>query len=161
MPRDLILSLRKSDFVVTYFKSSGPGGQHRNKTETACRIVHPDSGARAEASEHKSQDQNRKAAWKRLRESEVFQTWLRKAIAEASMTKDQKEALERATLRRVEEQMKPKLILVEVKDENGNWIPMPDTADEDCGVCNGTGLTYDTTECRMVPCGGICCRVRT
>lgn len=158
--RDLILSLRKSDFVVTPFRSSGPGGQHRNKTATAIRIVHPASGARAEATEHKSQDQNKKAAWKRLRESDVFQTWLRKAIAEASLTAQQKRALEDATLRRVEQQMNPKLILVEVKDEDGNWVPMPDIATEDCGVCNGTGLTYDTTECRMVPCGGICCRVR-
>jgi hypothetical protein len=31
---------------------------------------------------------------------------------------------------------------------------------EDCGVCNGTGLAYDRTEYRMVPCGGICCVVK-
>lgn len=159
--RDLILSLRKSDFVVTPFKSSGPGGQHRNKTATAIRIEHPASGARAEATESRSQDQNKKAAWKRLRETETFQAWLKRAIAEASLTNQQKRALEEATLRRVEAQMQPKLILIEVKDDNGNWVPMPDIATEDCGVCNGTGLTYDRTECRMVPCGGICCRLRT
>jgi len=30
-----------------------------------------------------------------------------------------------------------------------------------CDVCNGTGLAYDSTECRMVPCGGICCVVKS
>ncbi len=34
------------------------------------------------------------------------------------------------------------------------------SSDEPCDVCNGTGLTYDSTECRMVPCGGICCKVK-
>lgn len=29
-----------------------------------------------------------------------------------------------------------------------------------CAVCNGTGLAYDRTECRMVPCGGICCMTK-
>lgn len=125
--RDLILSLRKSDFIVTPFRGSGPGGQHRNKTATAIRIIHPASGARAEAQEHKSQDQNRKEAWKRLRNTNTFQTWLRKAIAEAQLTADQRRALEADILRRVEAQMAPDLILVEVQDDNGKWVPMPHT----------------------------------
>ncbi len=156
--RELILSLRKSDFVVTFFKSSGPGGQHRNKTATAARIVHPASGARAEAAEHKSQDQNRKAAWKRLREAEKFQTWLKRAIAEAQLTSDQRRALEQDINRRVERQMSDELILTEIQDESGKWVPMPKPAP--CDVCNGTGLAYDSAEGRMVPCGGICCTVK-
>jgi protein subunit release factor B len=123
--RTPILSLRKKDFVVTPFKSSGPGGQNRNKNATAIRIVHSASGARAEAAEHKSQDQNRKAAWKRLQETETFRTWLRKAIADASLSASERREVEQRIIRLVERQMNPELILVEVKDEEGNWVPMP------------------------------------
>jgi hypothetical protein len=48
-------------------RRSGPGGQHRNKVETAVVIVHPDSGCRGEASERRSQEQNRLMAIRRLR----------------------------------------------------------------------------------------------
>jgi protein subunit release factor B len=120
--RDLILSLRKGDFVVTPFRGSGPGGQHRNKTATAIRIVHPASGARAESQEHKSQDQNKKAAWKRLRETDVFQLWLRKAIAEASLTAEQRDRMQQAINDAVERQMTPDKIKIETLAENGTWV---------------------------------------
>jgi protein subunit release factor B len=128
--RDLILSVRKSDFIITPFRSSGPGGQHRNKTATAIRIYHPSSGATAECTEHKSQHQNKKVAWERIRETPKFQLWLKKAIAEASLTADQRKALEKSIMRAVERQMDAEMILVEVQDENGKWVPMPQLSDE-------------------------------
>jgi len=48
-------------------RGSGPGGQHRNKVETAIVITHRDSGIRGEASERRSQAQNLAVAWQRLR----------------------------------------------------------------------------------------------
>ncbi len=48
-------------------RRSGPGGQHRNKVETAICITHLPSGIKSEANERRSQELNRKEALKRLR----------------------------------------------------------------------------------------------
>jgi protein subunit release factor B len=54
--------------VIETFKSSGPGGQRKNKTETAIRLTHIPTGITIVATEHRSQAQNRKLAFERLRE---------------------------------------------------------------------------------------------
>ena len=48
-------------------RRSGPGGQHRNKVETAIVIEHQPTGLRGEASERRSQADNRRVAIHRLR----------------------------------------------------------------------------------------------
>jgi hypothetical protein len=56
-----------ADCRLRFGRRSGPGGQHRNKVETAVVITHVPSGQIGSASERRSQAENRKAALARLR----------------------------------------------------------------------------------------------
>jgi peptide chain release factor 1 len=59
-------NVRKTDLDISYYRGSGPGGQHRNKRDTACRIKHIPTGISACAEDCKSQRQNRSKAFRKL-----------------------------------------------------------------------------------------------
>jgi hypothetical protein len=61
-PDDLLDRVRE-----VHTRRSGPGGQHRNKVQTAVVLLHEPTGIAAEASERRSQAANRAAAIDRLR----------------------------------------------------------------------------------------------
>jgi len=54
------------EIEVHTYRASGPGGQKRNKTESAVRIRHVPSGVTAVATESRSQTRNREVAMERL-----------------------------------------------------------------------------------------------
>lgn len=57
-----------SECDVSYFKSSGPGGQHKNRTMSAVRLFHRPSGMVTIGKRDRSQRKNLEAALTRLRE---------------------------------------------------------------------------------------------
>jgi protein subunit release factor B len=114
--RQLFFSVTLKDCDVKAKRGSGAGGQNRNKRDTAIRIVHRDSGAVGESEEERSQLQNKRTAFKRMTETPVFKTWLRResALRSGMPTPEQQ----------VEKQWKPELIRTEIK-EKGKWQEIP------------------------------------
>lgn len=69
LPRwDLSPEAMERDVEVQFFTGGGPGGQHRNKSETAVRLRHVPSGVVVVAGNRRSQAQNRADAMERLLE---------------------------------------------------------------------------------------------
>ena len=69
--RDQLILLGDEELVrqceVDRYRASGPGGQHRNKTESAVRVRHVATGVQAHADDSRSQHENKARAVKRLR----------------------------------------------------------------------------------------------
>jgi protein subunit release factor B len=58
--------VNRADVVVEFVKAGGPGGQHRNKSETGVRLVHVPTGITVTANERRERTRNLALAWERL-----------------------------------------------------------------------------------------------
>jgi len=69
--RDTLLALEDDALLrqcrQETYRASGPGGQHRNKTDSAVRLSVMDGKVMASCSDHRSQHRNRSEALRRLR----------------------------------------------------------------------------------------------
>jgi len=78
---DIEVEIREEDLKIDTYRSSGPGGQHVNKTDSAVRITHLPTGIVVQCQNDRSQHRNRATAL-RLLKAKLYQ--LKKAEREAA-----------------------------------------------------------------------------
>jgi Protein chain release factor A len=65
-PYSLDREVLEREVIVEAYRSGGPGGQHRNVTDSAVRLRHLPSGVRVTAADSRSQARNKDTAFARL-----------------------------------------------------------------------------------------------
>ncbi len=113
--KKLLFSLTANDFQIQTFCTGGNGGQHRNAKQNGVRIIHSDSGARAEHRDGRDQGKNKEAAFLKLLETKEFKAWHKMEVARRT-----------GKLREIESNLEKAMSLenlkIEVLDEKQKWV---------------------------------------
>jgi len=112
--KEKLFSVTLKDCDVQPYRGSGAGGQKRNKTSSAIRLVHRESGAVGQCENFREQTKNKAEAFRRMAATQEFKTWIRIASARAT-----------GELRKIEKQIEEEMqnnVKTEGKDENGRWV---------------------------------------
>jgi peptide chain release factor 1 len=88
-PEDVEIDLKSDDYRIDKFCASGPGGQHVNKTESAIRLTHYETGIVVQCQDEKSQHKNLAKALRVLK-SRIYDA---KREAENKKRSDQRKSL--------------------------------------------------------------------
>ena len=81
MDRKLLFSVTKDDCEWATFTCGGKGGSGKDTSNNGARCTHRASGAVGEARDTRSQLLNRRAAFRRMVESEKFHQWHKIEVA--------------------------------------------------------------------------------
>jgi len=85
-PEDIEVNLKPDDYRVDKFCASGPGGQHVNKTESAIRLSHYETGIVVQCQDEKSQHKNLAKALRVLK-TRVYEKKREEEMAKRSETR--------------------------------------------------------------------------
>ena len=86
---DIKVDLNPADIKMDVYRSSGAGGQHVNKTESAVRLTHGPSGIVVACQNERSQHKNRATAMKMLK-AKLYELEFNKRNAAAKVLEDSK-----------------------------------------------------------------------